>query len=46
MKNELLKEIKTLEQTIYISEMEKVSDKIMTNLRNKLIRLQKQAEND
>jgi hypothetical protein len=46
MKNELLKEIKNLEQTIYISEIEKVSDKIMTNLRNKLIRLQKQAEND
>lgn len=46
MKDELLKEIKNLEQTIYISEMEKVSDKTMTNLRNKLLRLQKQANND
>jgi len=46
MKNELLKEIKNLEQVIYISELEKVSDKTMTNLRNKLTKLQKQAEND
>jgi len=46
MKDELLKEIKNLKQTIYISEMEKVSDKTMTNLRNKLLRLQKQANND
>lgn len=46
MKNELLKEIKNLEQTIYISEMEKVSDTTMTNLRNKLAKLQKQADND
>lgn len=46
MKDELLKEIKNLEQTIYISEMEKVSDKTMTSLRNKLLRLQKQANND
>jgi hypothetical protein len=46
MKNKLLTEIKNLEQVIYISELEKVSDKTMTNLRNKLTKLQKQAEND
>lgn len=46
MKSKLLTEIKNLEQVIYISELEKVSDKTMTNLRNKLTKLQKQAEND
>lgn len=42
-KEDLQKEIKKLEQVIYISELEKVSDKTMTNLRNKLTKLQQRG---
>ena len=46
MKNELLKEIKNLEQTIYICEAEKLSPKALDRLRDKLSELIQKLSND